>query len=295
VAQAVWTGQLSFGLVNIPIKLYSATAPKSVRFHQYDAQTGRRIRYRRVAEETETEPPSSLQGGETSPEPTLAASTERTEARRAEREVQWSEVVKGFEIEPGRIVTVTAEELEPLVPEQTRSLEVEQFVPLSDIDPVYFDKSYYVAPGRGVGTERPYWLLYRALEAGGEVAVGRFVMRTKEYLAVVRPAQQLLMLETMFYPDEVRDPKTLSRPPLEEPPERELAIARQFIEALAGAWDPERHRDQYRERVLDLLRAKAGEAQDVVERERDEAVPPVVDLIEALKASVEAARQARTG
>jgi DNA end-binding protein Ku len=173
VAQAVWTGQLSFGLVNIPIKLYSATAPKSVRFHQYDAQTGRRIKYRRVAEGTETEPPSSLQGGETSSEPTLAASTERPEARRAEREVQWREVVKGFEIEPGRIVTVTAEELEPLVPEQTRSLEVEQFVPLSDIDPVYFDKSYYVAPGRGVGTERPYWLLYRALEAGGEVLSGR--------------------------------------------------------------------------------------------------------------------------
>lgn len=319
--QAVWTGRLSFGLVNIPVKLYSATAPKNVRFHQYDAQTGGRIRYRRVAAGPKldaVQPPPELtappkeqapspSGGQSpsemgrtgvlpqqaTHEPTSAAShiAPRLESNE-EAEVPWDEIVKGLEIEPGRMVTVTPDELAALAPERSEALEVEQFVPLSEIDPVYFGKSYYVAPQPGVGAERPYWLLYRAMESTGEVAVGRFVMRSKQYLAAVRPVEHLLMLETMFYADEVRDPKGLWIPPTEEPPERELEVARRLIEALSANWDPARHRDEYRERVLDLLRSKSGTSYVAPEPE-EETVAPLTDLMEALKASVEAAKEAR--
>jgi DNA end-binding protein Ku len=211
-----------------------------------------------------------------------------------EAEVPWERIVKGYEIERGRVVTVTPEELAALAPERSRVLEVEQFVALRDIDPVHFDKSYYVAPQPGVGAERPYWLLHRAMEAAAEVAVGRFVMRTKEYLAAVRPGAHVLMLETLFYADEVRDPQHLWMPPAEDPPERELRVARELIEALVGEWNPDRHRDEYRERVLDLLRSKSGEAR-VVQEPEEELPSPVIDLMEALKASVEAAREARGG
>ncbi|CAN5715444.1 hypothetical protein BH24ACT26_BH24ACT26_18520 [soil metagenome] len=299
--QAVWTGQLSFGLVNIPVKLLSATAPKSVRFHQYDAQTGQRIRYRRVAagrmpdraqtprDEGRWEPPPSRADRELESAP---ARGELPAEAGEEAEVPWAEVVKGFEVEPGRVVTVTPEELGSVAPERSRVLEVEGFVALRDIDPVYFDKSYFVVPASGAGAERPYWLLYRAMEAAGEVAVGRFVMRTKEYLAAVRPAEHLLMLETLFYADEVRDPRDVWAPPADEPPERELQVARQLVEALTGDWDPARHRDEYRERLLDLLRSKVDEARVLPEPE-EETATSVIDLMEALKASVQAAKLAR--
>ncbi|HEV3472325.1 MAG TPA: Ku protein [Actinomycetota bacterium] len=310
--QAVWTGQLSFGLVNIPVKLYSATAPKQVRFHQYDAESGGRIRYRRVAaargSQELREPPDDAPMIEDAPAADEDASSAKpagdpvapaqrggaAEPSRTEAEVPWEKIVKGYEIEPGRVVTVTPEELSALAPERSRVLEVEQFVALRDIDPVHFDKSYYVAPQPGVGAERPYWLLHRAMEAAAEVAVGRFVMRTKEYLAAVRPGAQVLMLETLFYADEVRDPKHLWVPPAEDPPERELRVARELIEALVGEWNPDRHRDEYRERVLDLLRSKSGEAR-VVQEPEEELPSPAIDLMEALKASVEAARAARGG
>ncbi|CAN5134282.1 hypothetical protein BH20ACT22_BH20ACT22_01250 [soil metagenome] len=322
--QAVWTGQLSFGLVNIPVKLYSATAPKNVRFHQYDAQTGRRIRYRRVASGPAPDhiapsqraptygqkPPPDTAGPEPSPgssagepqsvTPSVDVPPDFGEAKEEasgespeEADVPWGEIVKGFEIEPGRVVTVTPEELMSVAPEQSRLLEVEQFVHLNEIDPVHFDKSYYVAPGYGAGADRPYWLLYKAMEAAAEVAVGRFVMRTKEYLAAVRPGEHLLMLETLFYADEVRDPKEIWLPHFEEAPERELRIARQLIDALAGEWDPARHRDEYRERLLELLRNKVDEAQVIPEPE-EEATSQVIDLMEALKASVEVAKLARS-
>ena len=309
--QAVWTGQLSFGLVNIPVKLYSATAPKNVRFHQYDAQTGRRIRYRRVAAgavtEERLEPSDPVDPAREEefrgPSPESAAedvlhseAPHREEAAEpgAPDEVPWEDIVKGYEIEPGRVVTVTPEELASVAPERSRVLEVERFVSLRDIDPVHFEKSYYVVPQVGVDAARPYWLLYSAMAAGDEVAIGRFVMRTKEYLAAVRPAQDLLMLETLFYSDEVRDPKELWFPSSEGPPERELRVARQFIEALAGGWDPARHRDEHRERLLDLLRSKAGDAREEPEPEEEMPPSPVSDLIEVLEASVAAAKLARS-
>jgi DNA end-binding protein Ku len=322
--QAVWTGDLSFGLVNIPVKLYGATAPKQVRFHQYEAGTGRRIRYARVAtgpapagaapppdddfpdpappDDSFPEPPPADETvPELAPRPAPAAApreifpSEPPRDSGDEAEVPWEEVVKGFEVEPGRVVTVSSEELAPLAPERSRLLEVEQFVDLDVIDPVHFDKSYYVVPQAGGGAERPYWLLYRAMEAAGKVAVGRFVMRTKEYLVAVRPAEHVLMLETLFYGDEVRDPKEVWVPMIDEPPERELQVARQLVEALTGEWEPARHRDEYRERLLDLLRSKAGDAIVLPEEEEEEAAAsPAIDLLETLKASVEAAKRART-
>ncbi len=305
--QAVWVGDLSFGLVNIPVKLYTATSPKRVRFHQYEAGTGRRIRYRRVAEGaipddlaspgdgTESEPaplPVGPEPSERDEPPGWDAPTQPEDAGE-EPEVPWGGIVKGYEVEPGRVVTIDSEELESVAPERSRVLEVEQFIDLQDIDPVHFDKSYYVVPQRSAVTERPYWLLYRAMEEAGKVAIGRFVMRTKEYLVAVRPAEHALMLQTLFYADEVRDPKEVWVPSIEEPSERELSVARQFLEALAGEWEPARHRDEHRERLLDLISSKFGEAIVTPEAEADTSTTPVSDLMEALEASVQAAIRAR--
>jgi DNA end-binding protein Ku len=314
--QAVWTGDLSFGLVNIPVKLFTATSPKRVRFHQYEAGTGRRIRYRRVAEgarsldryapseqeEAELEqwepevgdvPEDSKEPDETDEMGAGASDEDAPDDSGDPSEIRWEEIVKGYEIEPGKVVTVDTDELESVAPERSRVLEVEQFVDLESIDPIFFEKSYYVVPQRGAVTERPYWLLYRAMEAAGKVAIGRFVMRTKEYLVAVRAGEHALILGTMFYADEVRDPKEAWVPSIEEPSERELQLARQFIDALAGEWEPARHRDAHRERLLDLLHSKAGEAAVVPEVEDESPVTPATDLMEILQASVDAARRAR--
>jgi DNA end-binding protein Ku len=314
--QAVWTGDLSFGLVNIPVKLFTATSPKRVRFHQYEAGTGRRIRYRRVAEgpppldqyapseQQETEPEQWESGIREVSEVSQEADDtgvmadddddeDLSEDSGDADEIQWEEIVKGYEIEPGRVVTVEADELESVAPERSRVLEVEQFVDLESIDPIFFEKSYYVVPQRGAATERPYWLLYRAMESTGKVAIGRFVMRTKEYLVAVRAGEHALVLGTMFYADEVRDPKEAWVPSIEEPSERELQLAQQFIDALAGEWEPARHRDAHRERLLELLQSKAGEATVIPEVEEETPVTPATDLMEILQASVDAARRAR--
>jgi DNA end-binding protein Ku len=311
--QAVWVGDLSFGLVNIPVKLYSATASKRVRFHQYEAGTGRRIRYARVAagpapEQPPPPPPEGKteqeapRGAEPIEESVVAMPADRPRAESVtampeepgdDTEVPRGEVVRGYEIEPGRVVTVTPEELGSIAPERSRQVEVERFVDLSDIDPVYFEKSYFVVPQAGRGTERPYWLLFRAMEAEGKVAVGRFVMRTKEYLAAIRPAEHVLMLETLFYADEVRDPKEVWFPLVEEPSERELSVARHLVEALDGEWEPARHRDRYREQLLDLLHSKAEDALVLPQPDEVPATDTVTDLMKALEASVEAAKQSR--
>ena len=305
--QAVWVGDLSFGLVNIPIKLYAATSPKRVRFHQYEAGTGRRIHYRRVAsgatsdeirpaaEDSESEPatPALAPPPSDEPEPAGLVGRSDVEGSVGEPEVPWEAIVRGYEVEPGRVVTVDAEELESVAPERSRVLEVEHFVDLQDIDPVHFEKSYYVIPQRGGVTERPYWLLYRAMEEAGKVAIGRFVMRTKEYLVAVRPAEHVLMLETLFYADEVRDPKEFWISSMEEPSDRELLMARQLLEALEGEWEPDRRPDEHRQRLLELLHSKLDDAVVIMETEAETPVTPVSDLLETLMASVEAAKQAR--
>jgi DNA end-binding protein Ku len=301
VPPAVWTGSISFGLVNIPVKLYVATASRDVRFHQFERGTGRKIRYRRVATGPEPGlPADEIQGrlveaSDTSPATEPAPETETPPAEPTpEPEVSWENVVKGYEIEPGRVVTVSPDELRQMEPERSRVLNVEQFVDLHDIDPVFFEKTYYVVPQPGEGAERPYSLLLLAMQASNKVAIGRFTLRTKEYLAAVRPAEQVLMLETLFYADEVRDVKEVWTPRTEEPPERELRLARQLIEALEGQWDSSGYRDTYRERVLKLLESKAEEAFVVPEHAGEAPVSRLADLMDALKQSVEAAREART-
>jgi DNA end-binding protein Ku len=304
---AVWTGDLSFGLVNIPIKLYPATSSKRVRFHQHEARTGRRIRYRRAAEGPvpdvipprtwETEPETArravVQGPFQRVEAEGSIPLTTPEGPAQETEVSWDEIVKGYEVEPGSFVTVDDKELESVAPQPSRVIDVEQFVDLKEIDPVYFEKSYYVVPQRGPTTERPYRLLYRTMEEAGKVAIGRFVMRTKEYVVAVRPTEHVLMLETLFYDDEVRDPKALRIPAISESSERELRVARQLLETLTAKWEPARYRDEHRQRLLDLIDGKVDNAIAMPETPTEAPMTEVSDLMEALLASVEAAKWAR--
>ncbi len=264
MARAIWSGAISFGLVNVPVKLFSATETKDVSFHQFQEGTGQRIRYRRVAEES----------GE---------------------EVGFDDIVKGYEIDKGRHVLVTPGELESVEPGKSHTIEIEDFVDLDEIDPVYFEKTYYLAPAKGAGADKSYALLRRAMEDANKVAIARFVLRTKQYLAAVRPARGALVLETMFFADEVRDPKA----DIDEVPgddvelgERERKIAGQLIESLSSDWEPERYHDTYRERVLELIGRKA-EGDEIVTERAAEDDGKVVDLMAALEASVAAARQGR--
>jgi DNA end-binding protein Ku len=259
----MWSGAISFGLVTVPVKLFSATDSKQVSFNQFQEGTGQRIRYKRVAEES----------GE---------------------EVSYSDIVKGYEVEKGRFVIVTPDELESVEPRKSRTIEIEDFVDLDDIDPVYFDKTYYLGPAADAAAEKPYALLHQALRDARKVAVARFVMRTKEYLAVIRPIGDLLGLETMYFPDEVRSAEEVEGAPVEvDLSDRELAIAEQLIDSMTAEWEPDRYEDTYRARVLELIQAKA-EGEEIV-TEPEAAPAPVGDLMAALEASVQRARERKAG
>jgi DNA end-binding protein Ku len=304
------------------VKLYPATEPKDVRFHLYDRRTGKRVRYERVTREYEPpmfapEPPIFAPERPTfAPEPPsiardreLPARAERrgardedittsepapyiSEAEPARRNVGASDIVRGIELPSGELVTVEDEEIEALVPERSRTIDIEEFVDLAEIDPVYFEKSYYVAPQWNSGAEKPYALLLKAMQAAGMVGIGRFVLRTKPHLVAIRPLEKVLGLETLFFGDEVRRPEELARLPQTAVSDRELKMAQQLIGTLATEWVPEKHADEYREGLLELLRAKPA-----TERAPDvEVSAPVADLMAVLKASVEAAkRSAETG
>jgi DNA end-binding protein Ku len=295
--QAVWTGPLAFGLVSIPVKLYNAVTPKAVRFHQFERDTGRRIRYQRVASgpaPADEPPPTGESVPDHEPRATGAGREAAPQGSRpggAEPDVPWGEIVKGFEIEPGRVVTVSPDELAELRPARSRSIDVEQFVELEDLDPLYFDKSYYVIPQ--AGAEGPFALLVQVLAESGKVAVGRFVMRTREHLSAIRSAEDVLLLHTLFFADEIRDPKELWSSPLEEPSDPEMRMARQLIDVMAGEWEASRYRDDYRERVLELLRSKSDQAFTLPEPDGEPLAGRAADLMQALKASVEAAKRAR--
>ncbi len=312
--RAVWTGSISFGLVMIPVRLYPATNPQDVRFHELTA-TGRRVRHQRVVEEAGhvERSDATVDGFDGSfpegPPDDWAEAARRADVRHDEapetseetmdaeaprpsrRPVPYEDIVKGYEVEPGSYVTVSREELEALRPERSRTVEIEEFVDLPDIDPVYFEKSYWLVPHSDGIAERPYALLARAMERAGKVGIGRIVLRTKEHLAAIRPTQGVLMLETLFYADEVRDPRSLGWPLGDATMgERETRVAEQLIELLAAEWDPARHVDRYRERVRELLEAKAAGRRLTV-REPEPETPPILDLMASLKASVEAAKR----
>ncbi len=292
--QAIWTGTISFGLVSIPVRLHPATRPKDVRFHLYDRSTGRRVRLERVVREEEQPrfaPEPRELGGLASP----SASGERLSEvlgriaayAPASRAAVADEIVRGYELPGGDVVTVEDEELEGLRPERSRTIDIEEFVDIADIDPVYFEKSYYLAPGRDTGAEKPYALLMRAMRSAGQVAIGRFVLRTRPHLVAIRALDNVLALETLYFADEVREPQELTLGAVDVT-EAEVATARQLIAALATDWVPEKHGDAYREQLLAMLRGKAPEA---AAPEAEPAGAPIDDLMAALKASVEAAKK----
>jgi DNA end-binding protein Ku len=277
---AVWTGTLSFGLIAIPVRLIPATEPKDVRFHLYDRE-GQRVRQQRVVEAPIEEDP---------------AETRKAEVPAAEtsRPVAWDELMRGHETEEGDVVLVSHEEIDRIRPQRSRSIDIEDFVALADIDPVHFEKTYFAVPQSPEAT-RPYVLLHRAMREAGRVGIGRFVLRTKPHLVAVRPMQDLLAVETLFFGDEVRDPSALM-PGLDEVEVdgRELELAVRLIEELTTEWDPAAYADTYREELLRMLAEKEPTAR-APQPAAGRSPPPVTELMAALKASVEAKRKRRSG
>jgi DNA end-binding protein Ku len=264
VPSAIWSGTIGFGLVSVPVKLVSAVRSKDVRFHQLDPATGSRIRYRRVAEASGEEVPNEL-------------------------------IVRGYEISPGQYVPVDAEEVEALTPKASRTIEIEDFVDLRQIDPIYFEQPYYLVPDRSAA--KPYRLLVEAMTDLEKVAVGRIVLRAKEHLVAIRPLDGGLCVETMRYADEVIPIESLEGLPEGdvEPTPRELAMAHQLIEALSGDFQPEKYHDQYREQLLELIEKKAA-GEEIVAEPLVEEPAKVVDLMAALEASLaRAGRQPADG
>lgn len=293
MSQAVWTGSISFGLVNIPVKLYPATEPKDVRFHLYDRRTGKRVHYERVTRDIEPaafepEPSEDVSPEEDRYEPRIARDIEGTAP--AATPVEREDMVRGFEMPSGDLVTVTDDELISIAPERSRTIEIEEFVDLADIDPVFYEKSYHVGPVRGMGAEKPYALLLRAMQGAGMVGIGRFVLRTKPHVVAIRPLKDALALETLYFADEVRSPAELTSGLSNlAVSDREVKTARQLITAMATEWVPEKHADVYREELLELLRSKPAAAP--AQADMAMAETPVGDLMDALRASVEAAKR----
>jgi DNA end-binding protein Ku len=259
VPSAIWSGSVGFGLVQVPVRLVTATRSRDVSFNQLEEGTNSRIRYRKVSDQTGEEVPAD-------------------------------KIVKGYEISKGRYVVVEAEELATLAPKASHTIDIEEFVDLSEIDPVYFDQPYYLVPDEK--GKKAYRLLVDAMQELGKVAIGRIVIRAKERLVAIRPLDGLLCVETMRYSDEVVARDGLA-PEDVEVGEREVAMARQLIESLAvDSFEPEKFKDEYREQVLDLVERKAA-GEEIVAQPEAEAPGKVLDLVAALEASLEKAAGAR--
>jgi DNA end-binding protein Ku len=257
--RSIWSGAISFGLVNVPVKLYSAVSRKTVRFNQLNEKTGNRIQQKRVDPET----------GE---------------------EVPYEQIVKGFELTKDRYVIITPDELDALDPERTRTIDIEDFVDLSEIDPIYYDHPYYLVPDKGAA--KAYGLLLGAMEQSGKVAIARVVIRSKEQLVAIRPAGELLTMETMLFHDEVvphDDIDDLPDAKELKASDRELKMAQQLIDSLSSTFEPERYRDEYRDKVLDLIERKA-QGEEIAVQPEAEAPAKVPDLMAALEASLAAVK-----
>ncbi len=257
MARAIWNGSLTFGLVNLPIGLFSATEDRSVHFHQFQRDTSDRVRYQRVNEQTG-------------------------------KKVEYADIVKGANVD-GSYVLVDDDELDQIAPNRSRSLEITGFVDLEQIDPIYFQKTYYLAPS-GDNYRRTYALLLAALRDSNRAGIASLVLRGKEHLAVVRTLGEVMALQTLFFADEIRDPTTVLGPQqaTDEFDRKELAVAKQFVDALDIEWKPEDYQDTYRQRVEKLLQTKRKGGSVVAEQEP----PPstnVIDLMDALQRSVKAA------
>jgi len=260
VARATWSGSISFGLVNVPVKLYPAVRKKDVHFHQLDEKSGARIRNRRVSETSGREVPSER-------------------------------IVKGYELNKGTYVPVSDEELEAVEPERTHTIDVEDFVSLHDVDPLQYLSTYWVAPDGGKGAPKAYALLRDAMDRTERVAIGRFVLRTKEHLVMLRPVDKTLALHTMLYPDEIVASSDVDGLPVRVKADaRELKMASQLVESLTVEWNPKRYKDTYRESLLDVIKRKA-KGEEIVTEPAHEQAAEVVDLMAALEASIEGTRK----
>lgn len=254
----MWNGTISLGLVNVPVKMYNSIRRKTISFNQLRATDGCRIRLKKVC---------SLDGNE----------------------VAGQEIVRGYEVSPDRYVTITDEELEAVQPRANRSIEIEDFVSLVEIDPIYFEHSYYLVPDKG--SAKAYRLLFAAMQKTGKIALARIVMRNKQYLAAIRPAGQALSLCTMYFSDEIVQQEDLEALPHDvEISERELTMAEQLITSLTAPFAPDKYRDEYREKVLDLIEKKA-EGQAVTTQPAVPEGGKVVDLMAALEASLKAIKK----
>jgi DNA end-binding protein Ku len=258
--RAIWSGSISFGLLNVPVKLYSAVSKQTIRFKELHEKDGSRIRHKRVSEKTG-------------------------------KEVAYDDIVKGYEFAPDQYVTLTRDELSELDPKRTRSIEIQDFVDLDDIDPIYFEQPYYLGPDRGA--EKAYALLVEAMKDARKVAIARFVLRNKEHLAAIRPMDDVLTMATMRFHDEVTPPEDLDEVFEEKPkkPEkRELQMANQLIESLSTDFKPDKYHDEYREELLNLLEQKA-EGKEIVSAPSEEPEPTKApDLMAALEESLAAVK-----
>jgi DNA end-binding protein Ku len=262
LARAIWSGSISFGLLNVPVKLYSAVSKQTVRFKELREDDGSRVRHKRVAESDG-------------------------------KEVPYEKIVKGYEYAPDQYVVLTRDELSELDPKKTRAIEIQDFVDLDDIDPIYFEQPYYLAPDKGAA--KAYALLVQAMKESRKVAIARFVLRNKEHLAAIRPMDDVLTMATMRFHDEVTPPNDLDGDVFEEekpkkPDKRELEMAKRLIDSLSSDFKPDKYRDEYREELLSLLEQKA-EGKEVVTAPSEEPEPTKApDLMAALEESLSAVR-----
>jgi DNA end-binding protein Ku len=260
MARAIWSGSISFGLLNVPVKLYSAVSSQTIRFRELRESDGSRIRHKRVAEED----------GE---------------------EVPYDDIVKGYEVAPDQFVVLTREELAELDPKKTRAIEIKDFVDLDEIDPIYFNQPYYLGPDKGA--EKAYALLVQAMEESRKAAIARFVLRNKEHLAAVRASDGVLTMATMRFADEIVPPENVDGVVTEEEvavSDREVEMAKRLIDSLASDFQPESYRDEYREELLDLIERKA-KGEKVVTAPTEEPQPTKApDLMAALEESLAAVR-----
>jgi DNA end-binding protein Ku len=251
MARPIWSGTISFGLVSVPVRMYSATESKELKFHFLHKDDLTPIGYDKVRKDT----------GE---------------------HVDSDDIVRGFEIEKGRFVELTEEDLDRLDIELTHSIDICDFVDIEEIDPIYFRKAYYLLPQEGA--EKPYRLLLRALEESGKVGIAKVVIRKKQHLAALRPWNQVILLETMYFADEIRKPESVDAGGKLRP--AELEMARSLVDNLSDSFDPEKYDDTYRKELLDLLREKAETGEISAPAEEPEEAE-VVDLMSALRESVE--------
>ena len=260
MARAIWSGTISFGLLNVPVKLYSAVSRKTIRFNELRESDSARVRHKRVAEGTD-------------------------------EEVSYDEIIKGYEITKDQYVTFTREELSELDPAKTRTIDIQDFVDISEIDPIFFESPYYLGPADGA--EKAYSLLASAMESSGKAAIARFVLRNRESLAAIRASDGVLTMTTMRFADEVVTPEELEDVLPQEKPKaqkKEVEMAEKLIDSLTSDFDPSQYRDEYREQLLSLIERKA-EGKELVTATSEEPEPTKApDLMAALEQSIAAVR-----